>query len=352
MRIVVTGCSGYVGPFVTRALRSSTSRAELIGIDAGFFAAQHEGEGPSPMVDMDEVHFVDVRDVKSHHFRGVTSVIHLAALSNDPMGDRYAELTHEVNQVQTIRIAEIARNEGVRFFTFASSASVYGAGSSVPRTESSELAPQTAYARSKVDSELGLQQLANRDFLVTCLRFATACGWSPRIRLDLVLNDFVAAAITTGVITVLSDGTPWRPLIHVRDMARAIEWSVSAEREVLDPYLLTNVGREDWNYQVRDLAEAVAKTIGGIQVHINREAQADARSYRVDFERWRGLAPNHQPVETLEGTIRELADHLRQLRDLDAGFRGSPRVRLHQLQQLRDHGYLDENLRWIRRALG
>jgi nucleoside-diphosphate-sugar epimerase len=208
------------------------------------------------------------------------------------------------------------------------------------------VAPLTAYARSKIQTEQALSELAGDDFAVTCLRFATACGWSDRIRLDLVLNDFVASALTTGRIDVLSDGSPWRPLVHVRDMARALTWAVTPERSAETPYLVANVGRPDWNFQIRDLATSVASVMGGVEVSINAEAPADKRSYRVDFSAWQALAPGWQPIEELEPTVAEMAQLLKDVPDLDEGFRSGRYVRLSVLNAFRESGALDDDLRW------
>lgn len=349
MRILITGALGYVGPLVSSCLRDSYPDAEIVGLDAGFFAAQHDGEEPSPDLMLDQLLFKDVRDVGPEDLSGFTHVVQLAAISNDPMGDRFEQLTDDINHFQAVRIAHLARDAGAQGVVFASSASVYGAGSEAARSESSPLAPQTSYARSKVAAERELVGLATDSFAVTCLRFATACGWSPRVRLDLVLNDFVASALTVGRIDVLSDGTPWRPLIHVKDMARAVDWSISPQRTGAPPALVVNVGCDSWNYQIRDLAEAVAEELG-VAVSIGEVESIDRRSYRLDFTRWRELAPNHQPMETLTSTIAELGSRLGEIADLDSGFRQSPRVRLVRLEQLSRLGFLDERLRWIERS--
>lgn len=346
MRIAVTGALGYVGPLVVARLRSSFPQAHLTGIDTGFFAAQHEGQGASPDIAMDDVRYRDVRDLREADLAGFTHVVHLAAVSNDPMGDRYSNVTEDINYRQSVRLARLAREAGVSSFVFASSASVYGAGSDAPRSEHSELAPQTAYARSKIASERELVELADESFTVTCLRFATACGWSPRVRLDLVLNDFVASAVVTGKIEVLSDGTPWRPLIHVKDMARAVDWAVSSNRAQAGNALVVNVGSEKWNFQIRDLAHAVSQELGGIEVSIAPAQAPDKRSYRLDFGLWQDVAPDYQPAESVSSAIAELAAQLRALPDLNEGFRQSPRVRLVRLEQLRELGLLDEDLRW------
>jgi len=346
MRVLITGNLGYVGPSVMAQLRESFPEAELVGFDAGFFASQSDGLAPAPEIVLDRQFYGDVRDLGPEHLDGIDALVHLAAVSNDPMGDRFAEVTEDVNQLQSIRIAQLAKQSGVGAFVFASSASVYGAGADGARSETSEVAPQTAYARSKIGTEEGLAPLADDSFTVTCLRFSTACGWSPRVRLDLVLNDFVASALTAGCITVLSDGSPWRPLIHVRDMARAIDWALSPDRNTAPSYVVTNVGCEEWNFQIRDLANAVGAVLGDVEVSINTDAPADKRSYRVDFTKWRELAPNHQPTQTLDSAIAELAANFRTLPDLDENFRQSTRIRLHRLNELKDAGLMGDDLRW------
>ena len=351
MRVAISGALGYVGPAVVSQLRSSYPDAFLLGIDTGFFASQHEGPSPAPETLLDAVLYKDVRDVQPLDLAGVTHLVHLAAVSNDPMGDRFESLTDDINYRQSVRLARMARDEGARGFVFASSGSVYGAGSDEPRSESSDLSPQTAYARSKIAAEQELIPMATDRFAVTCLRFSTACGWSPRLRLDLVLNDFVASAVTTRRITVLSDGSPWRPLIHVRDMARAIDWAVSESRLSQGSDLIVNIGAEEWNFQIRDLAQAVADVLGGIEVTVNPLASPDNRSYRVDFARWRHLAPQHQPRETLASTIEELNSHMEGLAHLDQDFRQSPRIRLHRLAQLTELGFLNSELRWTGKAV-
>ncbi|HEX2120888.1 MAG TPA: NAD-dependent epimerase/dehydratase family protein, partial [Thermoanaerobaculia bacterium] len=195
--------------------------------------------------------------------------------------------------------------------------------------------------------ERALEALAERDFRVTCLRFATACGMSERLRLDLVLNDFVAGAVAANRITIVSDGTPWRPLIDVDDMARAIEWALIRDREAGGDYLVINAGRDEANYQVRQLAEAVAALIPGTMVSINENAVPDKRSYRVDFSLFRTLAPDHQPRMTLEDSIAALRDGLRQMNYQTAIVQDSPLIRLRTISTLQAAGLLSDDLRWI-----
>jgi nucleoside-diphosphate-sugar epimerase len=349
VKILVTGNAGYVGPLVMRRLREAFPRAALIGLDAGYFAHCLTNAELLPECRADAQHFADVRRVDPAWLRGVDAVVHLAAVSNDPMGKSFEAATYDINHRATVSLARAAKAAGVRSFIFASSCSMYGVADGGARTESSPLNPLTAYAKSKVLAEGDLLPLADRDFTVTCLRFATACGMSDRLRLDLVVNDFVACAVASGTISILSDGTPWRPLIHVRDMARAIEWAVG--RDAADgAFLALNAGSSAWNFQVRDLARAVAVVVPGVRVTVNHDAPADSRSYRVDFSRFAALAPGHQPVVDLRAAIEELRDGLAAMDFRDANFRASRYVRLEVLRQLQRDGLLDDNLEWTGRG--
>lgn len=349
MKIVITGNMGYVGPWATRQLRARYPDAELAGIDTGFFAHCLTGAAHLPEALLDIQHFADIRRLPPRLLEGADAIVHLAAVSNDPIGHAYEEVTHDVNFTAGIELARLAKAAGARAFVFASSCSVYGPGGDRPRTELSDVQPLTAYARSKVMTEEGLRPLAAADFRVTCLRFATACGMSERLRLDLVLNDFVAAAISTGRITVLSDGTPWRPLIDVRDMARALEWAVARGVDTGGPFLVVNAGSDGWNFQVRDLAEAVARAVPGTQVSINPDAPADKRSYRVDFSLFRKLAPQHQPQANLPSTIEGLRHGLLAMGFSDPDFRNSGWIRLRVLADLQQRGLLTPSLAWTHR---
>ena len=224
---------------------------------------------------------------------------------------------------------------------------MYGYAEGGPRKEEDELNPLTAYSRSKVATEKALVGLAGSGMVTTSLRFSTACGWSDRIRLDLVLNDFVACAIASKEITVLSDGTPWRPLIDVKDMARAIEWGLTRDPKKGGENLAVNVGSGEWNYQVRDLAEAVARIVPGTSVSINKDAPPDKRSYRVDFSLYEKLAPRHQPQVSLDQAIREILAGLQTMNFSDPNFRASQFMRLKVLEKHITEKRLNEQLRWV-----
>jgi nucleoside-diphosphate-sugar epimerase len=346
VRILITGNMGYVGPVAARRLRRTRPDAEIVGYDAGFFAHCLTGE-EFPERLLNAQRFGDVRDMQAADVAGFDAIVHLAAISNDPMGKRYEAVTDAINHRASLRLAQIAAANGVKSFVFASSCSVYGfAQDGRARRESDALNPLTAYARSKIDTENGLSQLPDSAMNVTCLRFATACGMSPRLRLDLVVNDFVACAKADGAISVLSDGTPWRPLIDVRDMARAIDWAIDRQEQSGGRFVAINAGSDQWNYQVRDLAEAVAHATSGTRVSINTEAPPDQRSYRVDFSLFRELAPQAQPRLSLNESIAALRDGLEAMHFADANFRNSHLIRLKMLEAHASAGRLNDDMRW------
>ena len=214
MKILITGNTGYIGPSVLQGFRQAYAKATLIGLDKGYFAHCLTNADFLPECRVDVQYFADTRRIRPEVLQGVDAIVHLAAISNDPMGKTFEEVTYDINFRASVDLARQAKAAGVRCFVFASSCSVYGVADDTPRKETSSLNPLTAYAKSKIRTETELQTLADEGFTVTCLRFATACGMSDRLRLDLVVNDFVACAVSSKNITILSDGTPWRPLIH------------------------------------------------------------------------------------------------------------------------------------------
>ncbi|SPP66180.1 NAD-dependent epimerase/dehydratase family protein [Nitrospira lenta] len=349
MKILITGNMGYVGPLVLRRLKESYPGAEVVGYDAGYFAHCLTGVERFPESRADLQYFGDIRSVSPEVLRGVDAVVHLCAISNDPMGALFEDITLDINYRASVDLAKKAKQAGVKKFVFASSCSVYGFAEGGPRREEDAVNPLTAYAKSKVSTEKDLAALASDTFTATCLRFATACGMSDRLRLDLVLNDFVAGALASKRINILSDGTPWRPLIHVKDMARAIDWAVQRDHRDGGACLTVNVGSDAWNYQVKDLAAAVAKLVPGVEVSINKDAQPDKRSYRVNFDKFTKLAQGFLPAVDLQGAVVDLRDGLTAMQFQDHNFRTGEFMRLVTLKRLRESGHLSDALVWTNR---
>jgi nucleoside-diphosphate-sugar epimerase len=345
-RILIVGNLGYIGPVLARYWKSRQPKDRLIGLDNAYFA----GCLVDPLVStdhlVDEQRYGDVRFIDVNELPDVDHVIYLAAISNDPMGNVYEVPTAEINSESAIAFAKAAKKKGAKSFVFASSCSVYGAGGELPKTEHDPLNPLTAYARSKIECEKRLQPLADDDFSITCLRFATACGASPRLRLDLVLNDFVASALLKNEIEILSDGMPWRPLIDVEDMCRASVWAAQRVGRQGGDFLAVNVGYDEWNYRIKDLAYAVRDELTNVSVTINPQAAPDKRSYRVDFSLYRELAPENRGGKDMRTTIRELIATIQESPFRIAEFRKSHLIRLNALNQLRASGRIDDRLAW------
>ena len=340
MKALIIGHRGYIGPVLAEHFILSKQNIQISGIDVGWFNDCDVQDYPD--------HFFksqinkDVRDLQQEDFLGFDTVIYLAAVSNDPMGKSFEAPTEEINCIEAHRAAELSKLAGVKSFVFASSCSIYGAGGDGLKKEIDQLNPLTAYAVSKVNAEAKLEELSSELFKITCLRFSTACGPSPMLRLDLVLNDFVASAITDNLINVLSDGSPWRPLIDVRDMARAIEWACFRLGE---DFVSVNVGSNSWTFQIGQLAQKVSQVLGDVQVHINDKAEPDKRSYAVDFSYFQMLAPEHQPAIKFEDTVRELATLIRKSNKIDSSFRSSNLIRHNKLRLSINSRLLDDNLR-------
>jgi nucleoside-diphosphate-sugar epimerase len=345
-KILVTGNMGYVGPSVVGRLRESHPDATLIGLDAGYFAHCLTGCLAMPERSLDCQYFGDVRSIPPSVLDGVDAVVHLAAISNDPIGNAYDGVTLEINHEATVRLALDAKVAGASSFVLAGSCSIYGVSGDTIATEDSPAQPLSRYAESKWLAERGVEELADDTFTVTSLRFGTACGMSDRLRLDVVLNDFVASAVATKTIAILSDGTPWRPLIHVSDMARAIDWAIVRSPGEGGDFLAVNAGSDEWNYRVRDLADEVARAIPGVDVSLAGSGGPDKRSYRVSFERYAALAPDHQPEVDVRTAIEELREGLERIGFANREFRSSPFIRLFVLQGLRERGLVNDRLQW------
>jgi nucleoside-diphosphate-sugar epimerase len=341
MIVLVTGNLGYVGTVATRYLASRGH--EVRGYDAGFYESCLLGPlGPTGLTDQITK---DVREAEVADFRGVDAVVHLAALSNDPTGELDPELTDAINVQGSLRVARAAKAAGVSRFVFASSCSIYGQSEGGVLTEASPFHPITAYAVSKVRFEEELDALADSGFSTVALRNATAYGFSPRLRLDIVVNNLTGCAVATGQVKLLSDGRAWRPLVHVEDMARAIDAALVAPRGRVHRQAF-NVGRETDNRRIRDLAESVAAAVSGCSVAIATGAGTDARDYNVSFEKIRRELPEFQPRWDVERGIAELRDAFRAHGLTRARFEGEEFTRLKRLQSLIAGQGVDEALHW------
>jgi nucleoside-diphosphate-sugar epimerase len=339
MRVLVTGSHGYIGSVLAPFLADAGH--EVLGLDTRFYRGCDFGAevGDVPTVDR------DVRDVGPAELEGLDAIVHLAALSNDPLGDFDRSLTEQINFTATVNLARAAREAGVRRFLFASSCSMYGAsGSDDTLDENAPLRPLTAYAESKVRSEEQLLELAGPDFVPASMRNATVYGVSPRLRLDIVLNNLAAWSYTTGRIRLLSDGTAWRPLVHVRDVAKAALAMLEAPEGVVGGTAV-NVGSNEQNYLIRDLAETLAG-VTGCEVEIAEGSVADQRSYRVDFSKLGRMLPDLGFDWDAERGARELVDSMAEVGLTRDEFDGDRYVRLRRLRTLLDRGEIDGDLRW------
>ena len=339
MKVLVTGHHGYIGSVLAPYLADAAH--EVTGLDTRFYRGCDFGVDPAFI----EGSTADVRDVTPAELEGFDAIVHLAALSNDPLGDLDPDLTKDINGEGTLHLARAAREAGVRRFVFASSCSMYGAaGSDEALDETAPLRPLTAYAESKVRAEEGLAELAGSDFAPVSMRNATVFGVSPRLRLDIVLNNLAAWAHTTGRIRLLSDGTAWRPLVHVRDVAKVALAMLEAPEDQIRGEAF-NVGTDEQNYLVRELAEVLA-SVTGCEIEIAEGSAADSRSYRVDFSKLAVGFPDLTLDWNAERGARELVDAYRSVGLTQDEFEGNRYIRLRRLLALLDEEELDDELRW------
>jgi len=342
MRVLMTGHNGYLGSVMAPELRSAGH--EVTGLDTFFF------EGCTLGDDQDAIPALrkDVRDIQAADLQGFDAVVHLAALCNDPLGDLHAEWTYEINHQASLQLGRLAREAGVTRFLFASSCSMYGAaGNDDVLTEEAPLKPLTAYAISKVRAEETLSQLADSSFSPVFMRNATAHGLAPRLRADVVLNNLVCWAHTTGRIRIMSDGTSWRPVVHVQDIARVFAVALVAPRDAIHNQAF-NVGATGENYQVRELAEIVRATVPGCTVEYAADAGPDPRSYRVDFSKLTRTFPDLRPQWNAAFGAKDLYAALQEAQVTLAEFQGRKYIRLAQIKHLLDLGRLDNTLRRTR----
>ena len=338
MKVLVTGHHGFLGSVVAPFLAEAGH--DVTGLDSFLYRGCDLHPGGAVARELDR----DVRDLSASDLAGYDAVVHLAALSNDPLGGVDRELTLEINHRASVRLARSARDTGVARFVFASSCSMYGVSGDAPVAEDAPLRPLTAYAESKVRAEEGLAELADERFSPVFLRCATAYGVSPRLRVDVVLNNLVGWAVTTGRVRILSDGTPWRPLVHAEDIARTVAAALEAPRQAVhgEPF---NVGLDSENHRVRELAELVEQALPGTELEIAGAGDPDERSYRVDFGKLRRTLPGLELRWTAGAGVRELAAAYRAAGITFEDFDGDRFTRVKRLRRLRAEGALDDSLR-------
>jgi nucleoside-diphosphate-sugar epimerase len=342
MRILVTGDKGYIGTVLVPKLISEGH--EVIGLDSDLYQRCTFGDDLPSTKSIGK----DLRDVEERDLAGFDAIMHLAALSNDPLGNLNPELTYEINHRASVTLAKLARQAGVPRFIFSSSCSTYGAAADEEMlTEEAEFNPVTPYGHSKVLVEKEVAELADDNFSPTFLRNATAYGVSPRLRFDIVLNNLVAWAHATGKVLIKSDGTPWRPIIHIEDISRAFIAVLHAPREVVHNQAF-NVGRNDQNYRIRDLAEIVEETVPGCQIEYAADAGPDKRTYRVDFSKIARVLPQFNPQWDARKGAQELYEAYKKQELRLADFEGPRYKRIDHIKQLLTDGLLDASLRWAK----
>lgn len=344
MRVLVTGHEGYIGTVLVPVLQQAGH--DVTGLDTGLFAPCVLGPAPAPVHTLR----MDLRDVRAEHCRGYDAVIHLAALSNDPLGNLDPELTYDVNYRSTVALARAARQADVARFLFSSSCSLYGAGpDEVPLTEDAEFAPVTPYGESKIRSERALLQLAGDGFSPVFLRNATAYGYSPRLRGDLVVNDLVANALLSGQVRLRSDGQAWRPLVHVGDIAAAFAALLTVPRERVHGAAY-NIGRTSENYRIMDVARIVTEMVPGSEIVFSGGSAADKRNYRVSCDLVAARVPEFSPRWTLRDGVHQLADAYRRHGLTREAFDSERYQRLGRIEALRKAGRIDDRLRLLAAA--
>lgn len=339
MRVLVTGHRGYIGVELVPLLRQAGF--DVVGLDTGFFDDSDFRSPPDDVPALD----LDLRDVTPDHVRGFGAVVHLGALSNDPLGDLNPRLTYDINLHASVNLASSARTAGVGRFVFASSCSLYGAGADGHLTEQAAFNPVTPYGESKVKTEIEVGALADDTFVPVYLRNATAYGVSRRLRADIVVNNLVGYALTTGQVRMMSDGTPWRPLVHIGDISRGVIAALTAPADAVRNQAF-NIGRTQENFRIREVAELVAQVVPHCEVSLANNASPDARNYRVDFTKAERSLPGYTPQWTLRAGIEELYAAYKGHGMTEAEFLGPRYYRLKVIRGRLERGELDPDLRW------
>jgi nucleoside-diphosphate-sugar epimerase len=340
MKVLVTGHAGYIGSVLVPMLLQA--RHQVTGFDTDFFAGCDFNGGLASVPSMHK----DLREATVADLQGFDAVIHLAALSNDPLSDLNPECTYEINHRASIRLAELAKTAGVPRFLFSSSCSLYGLSAGADfLTEEAAFNPVTPYGESKVLVEKDVSRLADDDFSPTYLRNSTAYGISPRLRADLVVNNLVGFAFTTGEVLIASDGTPWRPLVHVEDICHAFLAVLEAPRELVHNQAF-NVGRTEENYQIRDIASIVEQIVPGSRIKYTAGGGPDVRCYRVNCDKIARMLPAFRARWTLRNGIEQLYRAYKAQRLSADEFSGEKFIRIKHLKRLLEGGELNNDLRW------
>ncbi len=326
MKVLVTGHRGYIGPHLVKLLKEAGHR--VVGVDIGYFDDCHW----EPLPEADKEIHADFRSLSERDLDGLDCICHLAAISNDPMGELDEKLTYDTNRDGSIELARRAKKAGVPRFLFSGSCSVYGKGETLDLDESARFNPVSAYAVSKVETEKNVAPLADSNFSPAFLRNATAYGYSPNLRIDLVANNLLACAIARGDIRIMSDGSPWRPLIHCKDIARAFVQFAGAPRETIHNQAV-NIGANDQNYQVRDVGDAVQHLVPGAKIVYTGEVGPDPRNYRVNFDKLCAMFPGFRLEYNLQTGLDELLEKYREHHFTLKDFEGDQFVRLRALKK-------------------
>lgn len=341
MRVLVTGHRGYIGVELVPMLRKAGF--DVVGLDTGFFDDSDFRAPPDDVPALD----IDLRDVTPDHLRGFDAVVHLGALSNDPLGDLNPNLTYDINLHASVNLARAAKTAGVGRYVFASSCSLYGAGAAGKLTETAAFHPVTPYGESKVKTELEVGTLADASFAPVYLRNATAYGVSRRLRADIVVNNLVGYALTTGKVMMMSDGSPWRPLVHIGDISRGVIAALTAPADAVRNQAF-NIGRTQENFRIRQVAEMVAEVVPGCEVSFAPGASPDTRNYQVDFSKAESSLPGYEPEWTLRAGIEELYQAYKAHGMTEGEFLGPRYYRLKVIRGRIERGELDTQLRWTR----